>query len=1099
MPSAPEFLAHVFRLPLSIIKRKKKRMLKAPVFISHASADDVFVRELRQALDGFNIPVWVDSRNLRGGNALAPAIAEAIAQARHVLAVLSPQTINSSWVRREIRQALAIQQQRQAEGYRVIPLLLPGIEPTALESWFEEEPLAVPISLTVTGLSEALPAILAALGERLPDDRQPVAKVVASPVEDLLLELRDPHLHMLEGKRQVTATATLIYTPASAITRRVESRRFTFTAPLGPIEMDELRWYLERFYVWPIGVFQERAAHLEAQLPQWGEQLYQAVMATPSAQEALHAWQHAVDGAERRFSVLVDGDLPDGSDPEAQAVAREAATVLLALPWELLHDGRSYLFQGQHAVRVRRRLPNRYAQRPRVTDLPIRILLVSPRPENAHTGYIDHRISALPLVEAVERLGKLAELTVLTPPTLPALQQALQRAAAANAPFDVVHFDGHGVYDRYHGLGGLCFEDPRDQQKLHERDLAFVDAKEMAALVREHRIPLVFLEACQSAHAEVDPTASVAAKLLEEGVTSVVAMSHSVLVETAHRFVQTFYARLAEGARVGQAMLSGQQALYGDTYRGKIMGAGDLRLRDWFVPVLYQEEDDPQLVTALLPEAVRSLQAQQRRLRLGALPDPPSHQFQGRSRDLLTLERLLHDQPYAVIRGQGGMGKTTLAVELARWLVRTGRFERVAFVSLEAVSEARAVLDSLGRQLLPEGDNWSVAQYSDLRQALQLVQRALAEYPTLLVLDNMESVLPDATGSTQLVSVAELFDVCQKLLRAHPATRLLFTSREALPAPFAQRRSDQVLEALDRDDAIALVAQVLANEGATPLASDEGRTPQEITDLVEAVNRHPRALVLLAQEVARRGVRATTETLRELMATLHARYPEDREQSLFASVELSLRRLAPEVRAQLQPLAVFHGGAQLFVWGHMLGAEEETVRSLAQAVIGVGLGTYMDHGHLCLDPALALYLLRELPHAEQASLRASWAEGMAILVGFLCLERDQNTTLAAQLTLLELPNLLAWLGWGQEHEPPEQVVNNADSVEMLIARLGRPDAMARATAVREHAARALTGWNNASFNAARSQIDRLLERGDLPGALAPLSGGWRRGVSVRGV
>lgn len=40
---------------------------------------------------------------------------------------------------------------------------------------------------------------------------------------------------------------------------------------------------------------------------------------------------------------------------------------------------------------VRCRLPNRYAQPHAVTDLPIRILLVSPRPENAHIGYIDHR------------------------------------------------------------------------------------------------------------------------------------------------------------------------------------------------------------------------------------------------------------------------------------------------------------------------------------------------------------------------------------------------------------------------------------------------------------------------------------------------------------------------------------------------------------------------------------------------------------------------------------------------------------------------------------------------------------------------------------
>jgi len=34
------------------------------------------------------------------------------------------------------------------------------------------------------------------------------------------------------------------------------------------------------------------------------------------------------------------------------------------------------------------------------------------------------------------------------------------------------------------------------------------------------------------------------------------------------------------------------------------MGAGKLRLQDWFVPVLYQEEHDPQLFTSRLPEAV---------------------------------------------------------------------------------------------------------------------------------------------------------------------------------------------------------------------------------------------------------------------------------------------------------------------------------------------------------------------------------------------------------------------------------------------------------------------------------------------------------------
>jgi len=65
-----------------------------------------------------------------------------------------------------------------------------------------------------------------------------------------------------------------------------------------------------------------------------------------------------------------------------------------------------------------------------------------------------------------------------------------------------------------------------------------------------------------------------------------------VLVETARRFVAVFYQEPMSGKRVGQAMLAGQRALKMDTFRGKVF-TGELRLEDWFVPVLFQEEQDP--------------------------------------------------------------------------------------------------------------------------------------------------------------------------------------------------------------------------------------------------------------------------------------------------------------------------------------------------------------------------------------------------------------------------------------------------------------------------------------------------------------------------
>src|SRR5207302_5667382 len=144
-------------------------------------------------------------------------------------------------------------------------------------------------------------------------------------------------------------------------------------------------------------------------------------------------------------------------------------------------------------------------------------LLVTARPEDEACGYIDHRASALPLVEAMEELGGLVRVHVLSPPTLAALSDELTRTA--NQPYHVIHFDGHGVYDRAVGLGGLCFENPQDIAKLDQRRHVIVTTEELGPLLRDHRIPLVFLEACQTAKAE-KASESVASALLKFGVAS---------------------------------------------------------------------------------------------------------------------------------------------------------------------------------------------------------------------------------------------------------------------------------------------------------------------------------------------------------------------------------------------------------------------------------------------------------------------------------------------------------------------------------------------------------------------------------------------------
>jgi tetratricopeptide (TPR) repeat protein len=1059
------------------------------VFISHTSKDDEFVKSLREKLEAQKILLWVDSRKLRGGDKLNPEIHKAIEEARAFIVVISESTFDSDWVRLEIEAAVKTEKRRKDDGYRVIPLLL-GVSEKRLRWIFKDEPVGVMVKVGPGGLDEAIIPLLEALGERLPSDHARIEAVAAPPVDELVLRLEDPHMQEKGGLSRAAATAILTYHPAGEGTRSVESQRFTFTAPLGAIEHDEIRWYLEEYHRWPVGVFRQRAGRTEAQLPEWGQALYRAALGVEAAQNALTGWRSAAGRADRRITIEVDADLPEDASKKKKAAAQEAASALLALPWELLHDGTSYLFKGGHPVRVRRRLPNRNTMERALAKLPIRILVVSPRPEDGHAAYIDHRLSARALTAAVENLGDLAELTVLTPPTFPALDQALEDAVKENDPYEVIHFDGHGVYDPYKGLGALVFEEPNDTSKLIDRRSQMIDAKEFANLVRNYRIPLVFLDACQGAKFDQDPTASVAAQLLEAGVTSVVAMTHSVLVETARRFTQAFYKSLAEGGLVGQAMLAGQKALEKDTYRGVLMGAGELRLQDWFVPVLYQEEHDPQLFDRVPDEEIKRLHARTRKLRLGALPEPPKHTFIGRGRELLALERLLlrsdkDDPQYAVILGQGGVGKTTIAVELARWLAQTDRFERVAFVSLEFTHDARALLDTLGRQVLPEGDKYSVAQYKTLDEARQPVDRVLREQSVLLVVDNVETILPSPNvgGGAGGEDHKEIFALLTSLLSASPTTRLLLTSREALPASFERGAQYWSLGVLSQRDAVDLVSHVLTAEGAAPPAADPGQTPEEVTALVEAVGCHARALVLIARIVSQNGVRLTTENLHELMAELERQHPGERENSLYASVELSLRRLTEDDRRKIAFLGAFHGGVNLGALVMMLEGDEQTAVRIAKSLIEVGLAQPDEYTYLQLDPTLPPYLWSRMAAEEQTTARAHWGQAMHALINFLQDQRFEDTKLAARLTLLELPNLLAALTWAEDSLPPEEAAGLAGSIEQLLAALDRPRALELAVAARERLSTKLGEWSHARFEHERLSVGRLLAEGNLPAAL----------------
>src|SRR5262249_30890906 len=87
------------------------------------------------------------------------------------------------------------------------------------------------------------------------------------------------------------------------------------------------------------------------------------------------------------------------------------------------------------------------------------------------------------------------------------------------------------------------------------------------------------------------------------------------------------------------------------------------------------------------------------------------------------------------------------------------------------------------------------------------------------------------------------------------------------------------------------------------------------------------------------------------------------------------------------------------------------------------------------------------------------------------------------LTLLELPNLLGALEQLQQTAEAERVVGMATVVEALVARLGRPQALARAARVRAAATEQLGAWGHARYLAGSAEGERLHESGRFRPAL----------------
>lgn len=104
------------------------------VFLSHSSKDKAFTRKLAERLRELGVRVWIDEAEINIGDSLQSKIAEAIEETDYVAAVISHNSVQSSWVQHELQMAMS--RELEDRSVRVLPIL---IEPCELPPFLRDK------------------------------------------------------------------------------------------------------------------------------------------------------------------------------------------------------------------------------------------------------------------------------------------------------------------------------------------------------------------------------------------------------------------------------------------------------------------------------------------------------------------------------------------------------------------------------------------------------------------------------------------------------------------------------------------------------------------------------------------------------------------------------------------------------------------------------------------------------------------------------------------------------------------------------------------------------------------------------------------------
>jgi tetratricopeptide (TPR) repeat protein len=496
--------------------------------------------------------------------------------------------------------------------------------------------------------------------------------------------------------------------------------------------------------------------------------------------------------------------------------------------------------------------------------------------------------------------------------------------------FNILHLSGHGHPDF------LVFEDGKGGSQPVGGDYL----KRLIGTGGPFELAVV--SACHS-----EPLAQ---KLVEAGVRHAVAIrcDFPVLDTAATAFIKEFYRSLFRGEVIQKAFEMAKLLVEGNPELMKIKPYLQMMAGQEGEPYVPEEDKflllptgDPSFhLGPLISGEIAAGEPLIERPKVSRhnLPVRP-RSFTGRSGEMHELINELLSNRFVTVTGTGGTGKTTLAVEVARWFQARGHFpDGIWMLNLRQAETAGGIIAMLAAVL--------EAEVSELKDVVNL----LRSDQCLLLFDNAEDALWKNEDETR-----EVIDV---ILKYCPQVKLLITSQRQVGGNLHEPERIVRLTSLD----LQYAARLFAVTAKRYLKQEEWESGA-FASLMRQLQGHPLAIVLMARQLdSGKSIEDLNRRIQQHKAeaiqvkTMSSREPRH-EESLIASLASAYNAISDEAQILFQIMAMLPAGAFDFTIQEIFG---DTGWEYAQELHDAALAEISDQRRLVLLQPVRLYALNTL-------------------------------------------------------------------------------------------------------------------------------------------